>query len=259
VTTKEITHMEVVERVEPPASALALQSQSTALTSAAVGQLVSVAAERGANSEELGRLILLHERLEANEARRQFNVDFAAFKAEAIEIVKSKLITDGPLKGKKHAELAAICAAITPALSRHGLSASWKLTKDERDWMEVTCTLAHVGGHAESVSMGGAPDTGPGRNAMQARGSAKTYLERYTLTAITGIAAKEQDDDGAGGPKQTTDITALLVGLGSMTTDATALAYWNTNKAQLAGDKAAADAFKKAVVEHRQNLKRGAA
>ena len=251
--------MEILDRVDAPASALAIHTQTTALTAASVGQLVSAAAERGAGSEELGRLILLHERLEANEARRLSNVAFAAFKAEAIEIVKSKLITDGPLKGKKHAELAAICAAITPALSKHGLSASWKLTKDDRDWMEVTCTLAHVGGHAESVSMGGAPDTGPGRNAMQARGSAKTYLERYTLTAITGMAAKEQDDDGAGGPKEKTDITALLVGLGATTTDASALSYWQVNRESLVGDFAAAKRFKTAVIEHRENIKRGAA
>jgi len=44
--------------------------------------------------------------------------------------------------------------------------------------------------------MGGAPDTGPGRNAIQARGSAKTYLERYTATAILGLAPEDEDTDG---------------------------------------------------------------
>lgn len=253
--------MEILDRVDPPpAQALAVQgSRELAPSAPSPAYLLQLAVEQGADIDKLERLMGLQERWEANEAKKQYSVAFAAFKDEAIEIVKTKLITDGPLKGKKHAELAAICAAITPALSKHGLSASWKLTKDDRDWMEVTCTLSHVGGHSDSVSMGGAPDTGPGRNAIQARGSAKTYLERYTLTAITGMAAKEQDDDGAGGPKGHTDITALLVGLGAMTTSDTALAYWKANKAQLASDKAAADAFKKAVAEHRENLQRGAA
>ncbi len=40
-------------------------------------------------------------------------------------------------------------------------------------------------------------DTGPGRNAIQARGSAKSYLERYTATAILGLAAQDADKDGA--------------------------------------------------------------
>jgi len=49
--------------------------------------------------------------------------------------------------------------------------------------------------------MGGAPDAGPGRNAIQARGSAKSYLERYTATAILGLAAQDADNDGNGGKR----------------------------------------------------------
>jgi hypothetical protein len=162
-------------------------------------QLLQVAYEKGASIEQLERLMVLKREFEADEARKAFNVAFAEFKAEAIKLVRTKQITDGPLKGKKHADLAVIVETVTPALSRHGLSAAWRLTKDDKDWMEVTCTLSHAAGHSESVAMGGAPDTGPGRNAMQARGSAKSYLERYTLTAITGLAAGDADDDGTGG------------------------------------------------------------
>jgi hypothetical protein len=89
-------------------------------------------------------------------------------------------------------------SAQPPALSRHGLSSSWKLTKDDRDWIEVTCYLRHVGGHEESVSMGGPPDTGGAKNAIQARASTKTYLERYTMKAITGLSEQDDDNDGAG-------------------------------------------------------------
>ena len=60
---------------------------------------------------------------------------------------KAKEIFDGPLKGKSHAELCDVVDAVTPALSKHGLSSSWKITKDEPAWMEVTCYLRHVGGH----------------------------------------------------------------------------------------------------------------
>lgn len=163
----------------------------------APADLLRMAVEQGADLDRLERLMALQERWEAGEAKKKFAVAFAAFKAEAVKIIKNKLITDGPLKGKKHAELSDAVNAATPALSRHGLSTAWRLTKDDKDWMEITCTLSHEGGHSESVSMGGPPDTGPGRNAMQARGSTKSYLERYTLTAILGLAA--QDDDGAGG------------------------------------------------------------
>jgi hypothetical protein len=140
----------------------------------------------------------LQEKWEANEARKAFNIAFAAFKAESVQIIKGSIIKDGPLKGKAHADLFDVVSAVTPALSKHGLSTAWRLTKDDPSWMEVTCTLSHVAGYSESASMGGAPDTGPGRNAIQARGSVKTYLERYTLTGILGLAAQDADDDGNG-------------------------------------------------------------
>ena len=41
-------------------------------------------------------------------------------------------------------------------------------------------------------------DTSGGKNNIQAMGSAVSYLERYTLLAITGLSTKEMDDDGRG-------------------------------------------------------------
>lgn len=160
--------------------------------------LLQLAVEQGADLDRLERLMALQERWEAGEAKKAFNAAFAAFKGEAVQIIKGVKITDGPLKGKMHADLFDVVSAATPALSKHGLSTAWRLSKDDKDWMEVTCTLSHVAGHSETVAMGGAPDGGPGRNAIQARGSVKTYLERYTLTAILGLAAREADDDGKG-------------------------------------------------------------
>lgn len=163
--------------------------------------MLAAAVSQGADIDRLQKLMDLQERWEANNARRAFIEAFAAFKAEAIVIIKGTTIKDGPLKGKKHANLFDVVGAATPKLSAHGLTMSWKLTKDEKDWMEVTCMLRHVAGHSESVSMGSGPDAGPGRNAIQARASAKSYLERYTATAILGLAASDADDDGkaAGG------------------------------------------------------------
>jgi len=179
-------------------------------------QMLAVAVQQGMPTETIRELMQLKREWEADEARKMFNEAFSAFKAEAIVIVKGTTIKDGPLKGKKHANLFDVVEAVTPKLSVHGLTIAWKLTKDEKDWMEVTCTLRHVGGHSESVAMGAAPDLGPGRNAIQARGSAKSYLERYTATAILGLAAKDDDDDGSGSgtaelitQKQTADLKAL--------------------------------------------------
>lgn len=159
--------------------------------------LLAIAVQQGADLDKLERLLALQERWEKNEAAKAYSAAFAGFKAEAVRIIKNKQVTDGPLKGKAYAELFAVVNAITPALSAHSLHASWKITKDEKDWIEVTCTVKHVGGHSESVSMGGPPDTGGAKNGIQARASTVSYLERYTLKAITGLAEQGDDNDGA--------------------------------------------------------------
>lgn len=158
--------------------------------------LIQQAIHAGAPIETIRELLALKREVEAEEAKKAFNHAFTEFRSEAVRVVKNITYKDGPLKGKKHADLFAVVDAVTGPLSRHGLSMSWKLTKDEKDWLEVTCVLEGHG-HSRTVSMGSGPDTGPARNAIQARKSATTYLERYTAMAILGLAAEDEDDDGA--------------------------------------------------------------
>lgn len=170
-------------------------------------QMVAMAVANGEPTERLEKLMELQERFEANEARKAFNEAFAKFKAEVIVIVKNRTVDAGPLKDKKYAELFSVVNAVTPALSKHGLSAAWRLTKDEKEWIEVTCTIKHSLGHSESVAMGGPPDAGGAKSAMQARASTVSYLERYTLKAICGVAEQGDDKDGAGTPEGMDEIT----------------------------------------------------
>jgi len=181
------------EVIEAPARELAVDAAPAA--DSPMGMMLA-ALKHGATLEQVEKMMDLQERWAKTEAKKAYDAAFAAFKAEAVKIVKGRNVTDGPLKGKAYAELHDVVNAVTPALSKHGLSSSWKLTKDEKDWMEVTCYLRHVGGHEESVSMGGPPDMGGAKNAIQARASTKTYLERYTLKAITGLSEQEDDTDG---------------------------------------------------------------
>jgi hypothetical protein len=158
--------------------------------------MLATALQRGMDPTTLSGLMDLQLRWEKAEAERAYNEAFAAFKAEAVQVIKNKTVTDGPLKGKSYAELFAVVDAATPFLSKHGLSASWKVTKDEKDWIEVTCILKHIKGHAETCTLGGPPDAGGAKNAIQARASTVSYLERYTFKGVTGLAEKNEDNDG---------------------------------------------------------------
>lgn len=164
--------------------------------------MLAVAVRQGWEPERLKQLMDLNDRFMAEQARQAFNEAFAAFKSEAVKVIKNRPVTAGPLAGKRYAELFSVVNAVTPALSKHGLSCSWKITKDEKDWIEVTCTIKHAKGHSESVSMGGPPDDGGAKSKIQARASTVSYLERYTLKAVCGVAEEGDDTNGGGGTQE---------------------------------------------------------
>lgn len=185
-------------------------------------QLIEQAVRTGANVDVLERLFSLQERHEANEARRQYVHALAQFKALGLRVGKDRAVSQGTGRPSyKHATLANIIETIAPALAEFGLSATWS-TAQEPHGITVTCILRHAAGHMESVCLTAPPDTGPGRNNIQAIGSTITYLQRYTLMAITGVAASDQDNDGKGGgespcitSEQADEITKLLTEIGA--------------------------------------------
>ena len=148
--------------------------------------------------DKLQKLLEMKERWDASQAKKAYDTAFAAFKSEAVRIIKNKTITDGPLANKRYADLFAVVDSLVPKLSEYGLSHSWSLVKDEKDWMEVACILTHTDGHAETRKMGGPPDAGGAKNAIQARASTLSYLERYSFLAVSGMSTTDQDDDGRG-------------------------------------------------------------
>jgi len=193
---------ERIEMIEPEGDALALQPIGEATPRAlAVAQpqspmaMMLQAQAQGISMETLDRMWSLQVKFDEREAEKAHNEAFASFKSEAVRIIKNRLVDNGPLKGKKYAELFAVNNAATGPLAKHGLSTYWKVTKDEPEWIEVTCYLKHSGGHVQSVSMGGPPDIGGAKSPMQARASTVSYLERYTLKAILGLAEQDEDDD----------------------------------------------------------------
>lgn len=164
-------------------------------------QMLQIAVEKGADLDQLQKLMDLQDRWEQNEARKAFVAAKAAFKAEPVQIVKNKTVGYQGRNGASgtqydHATLDAVAAALSPALGKHGLSYSWETEQPDGSVIRVTCVLTHEMGHSERVSLQAGADMSGSKNNIQAIGSTVTYLQRYTLLAVTGMATKEQDDDG---------------------------------------------------------------
>lgn len=156
--------------------------------------ILQMAVQQGANVDTLAKLLELQERFEANEARKAFEVAFAAFKQEAPKLEKSKLVAFKEVK-YKYTPLDEIANTLGPVLARHGLSYNWRQQSDKES-ISVTCILRHTQGHSIENNLNASPDNSGSKNSIQAIGSAVTYLRRYTLLGVLGMATSDDDNDG---------------------------------------------------------------
>ncbi len=158
--------------------------------------VISEAIAKGATLKEIAELMTLQERWEKNESLKAYNQAMSDFKANPPEINKDKTVgfeaKQGGKVGYKHASLYNVTEKINCELSKYGLSASW--TTKQNGAISVTCRITHVKGHSEETTLTAPADTTGAKNAIQAIGSTITYLQRYTLLALTGLATFDDDD-----------------------------------------------------------------
>jgi hypothetical protein len=174
-------------------TAIVVQQQQTT-----PAMLLNIAIEKGAELDKLEKLMELQMKWEANQARKAYSQAMSDFKANPPEIEKNKKVSYKTTSGTtaySHASLGNVTNKIGSELSKHGLFASWA-TKQEEKGVTVTCRISHVLGHSEETSLTAALDQSGGKNTIQALGSTISYLERYTILALTGLATHDLDDDG---------------------------------------------------------------
>ena len=181
--------------------------------------LLNLAITQGADLDRLEKLMDLQTRWEEKQAKKAYYAAMADFKANSPEIEKDKHVKYTTQKGVTeydHASLGNVTQQIGAALGPHGLSAAWKTQQDGAK-ITVTCRISHSLGYGEETSLSASPDDSGGKNTIQALGSTISYLERYTLLALTGLATHDMDDDGKGGEeikyisdKQLSTITDMI-------------------------------------------------
>ncbi len=162
-------------------------------------ELIKLAISGNADLEKLEKLLALQERWEANEARKAYNEAMTSFKANPPKINKDRKVnyrTTNGVMNYNHASLANCADKITAELSKYGLSASWTTQQETNGLIKVTCKIIHNKGHFEITSLQASADNSGSKNSIQAIGSTVSYLERYTLLALTGLATYDMDNDG---------------------------------------------------------------
>lgn len=178
-----------IEKIEGPVSHLPVRSE----TEAVLNMIERAARDPSVDMDKMLKLMDMRERSEIKQARVAFDEAISAAKGKIPPITRNATGHND----KKYADFAAIAKVVDPILAEHGLSYRFRTTQNDK--ISVTCILSHKAGHSEETTLVGPPDASGSKNAIQAIGSTLTYLQRYSLVQMLGLAASKDDDGRAAG------------------------------------------------------------
>lgn len=114
---------------------------------------------------------------------------FAALAKAQAEVENATKGSSNPHFRSKYADLAEVLNTVRPVFAKHGIGIL-QSTAFDGSLVSVTTVLAHSGGGLVSS----VASCVPAKTDGQGIGAATTYLRRYSLAAMAGIA--QEDDDG---------------------------------------------------------------
>jgi ERF superfamily protein len=145
--------------------------------------------------DRLEKLLALKTKWDEAQALREYARGMVAFKKDRPEIFKNKHVSFGTTN-YDHATHDEVTDKLSDALARYGFTHAWYMKQTENK-ITVTCELTHISGHTGSAELTAVNDGSGGKNSIQAIASANSYLQRYTLLAVTGTSTKDMpNDDG---------------------------------------------------------------
>lgn len=140
--------------------------------------------------EKLERLMAMHERVLALQAKAAFDSAFAEMQGEMPAIIERAQTNNGT-----YAPLEDIVAGIRPVLQKHGFSVSHETQWPDARTVRVIGILTHRDGHEKRSEFLTTADSSGNKNAIQGLGSAIAYGRRYTTKDLLNIVTRGEDDD----------------------------------------------------------------
>ena len=206
--------------VHQPAAALAPVEQSE--TNAFLAMIERAARDPAVDLDKMERLILLRERMMAQQAKVAFD-DALADVQKSLPVIdrKGKIVIRDKnnreviIQSTPYALFEDINEAVKPIIGAHGFSISFRTGMSEDGRIKVTAILAR-GGHQEETTIVLPHDSTGSKNAVQAIGSSTSYGKRMTMCALLNITSRGEDDDGkaGGGPELVSEEEAQALSLG---------------------------------------------
>lgn len=185
---------------------LANQNKAVARTaqklSASPSEMMQLMIAKGITQENVAafkELVVLSERMEDRNAKREFASAFHAMQKDIPSIKAIRAVPDkqGGVK-YKYAPYSDIMDKVQPLLDKHGFSIRFSSRNDGK-CLTMVCTLTHVGGHSESNEFTNRIGAGPyGATETQADGAAGTSAQRNALCDMLNIVIRHDDPRALG-------------------------------------------------------------
>lgn len=154
-----------------------------------IGMIGKLASDPDSDIDKMERLMAMRDKMLEKEQLAIFNTALSVMQDEIPAIAE---------RGKGHgtiryAKWEDVNSVIKPIMAKHGFALRFQV--DTEKGVSVTATLSHKCGHEINTSMNSAADGSGSKNAIQAIGSAVSYLKRYTASALLNITSHGEDDD----------------------------------------------------------------
>lgn len=176
---------EIVERPEHPAADFG-------------GQLMAMLRDTSIPADKLAVVMQMRKEALEYEAKEAYAFHFAQFAAELPAVERDGTVDLGA-KGKyPYTTYEEMDVVLRPLLTKHGLSLQFWSSDPEREAAIIIHGALIGWGWQREAVYPVPPDVGPGRNALQARGSAQSYAKRYIADLLCNVVRKGIDNDGRG-------------------------------------------------------------
>ncbi len=197
-----MTEGTAVALAEPAAAPAVAEAPGTLLAA-----IVGMAKDPAVDVAKLSALLAMQERLEARDAKAQFNRAYIRLQPRLPVIKKDGRLTypvdkknpDGPQREiSKYGKWESIHEEIMPLLAEEGFGLAFTTAARSGDGggLTVIAILKHGGGHETETPFPVPLDTSGGKNNIQGMGSALSYGKRYATIAALNIRFEGADDDG---------------------------------------------------------------
>jgi hypothetical protein len=160
------------------------------------GVMVQRAIDKGVPVETMERLLAMYEKLQARQAKADFDRALASFQAECPTIQKTKKVMnkDGRSVRYQYAPLEVIVQQVKALLQKHGFSYTVD-AEVEPGLVRATCKATHQAGHSQTSTFSVPIDKDAYMNPAQQCASALTFAKRYAFCNAFGILTGDEDDD----------------------------------------------------------------